>query len=193
MKITLSILLLSLSNILFAQNANEICALNIGTEIPSAIIRSVDGNEIDVKSISSERPTIIVFYRGGWCPYCTRHLSEIRDIQKEIDVLGYQVIALSTDDVKDIPETIKSEKLSYKLYSDRDYNAMKAFGIAFTPTEDRLPVYGRVMKMDEKEVLVPVPAVFVVKDGVIMYRYVNPTYSTRISSDMLLSALNSIK
>ena len=193
MKLLLSIFILTISNLLIAQNASEVCTLNIGSEVPSAIIKSIDGKEIDIKSISSEKPTIIVFYRGGWCPYCTRHLSELRKIQKEIDELGYQVIALSTDDIRDLPSTIKEEKLSYKLFSDRKYNAIKAFGIAFKPKEKRLPVYARVMKMLEKDILVPVPAVFVIKDGIIQYRYVNPIYSTRISSEMLISALKAIK
>ena len=193
MKTALSIILITFSYLSFAQSASEICPLNIGSEVPSAIITSLDNKKVDVKSITSSQPTVIVFYRGGWCPYCTKHLSELREIQQEISDLGYQVIALSTDDIKELPVTLKEQKLTYKLFSDRKYNAMNAFGISFKPKQKRLPVYARVMKMTEREVLVPVPAVFVIKEGVIKYKYVNPTYSTRLSSEMLLSALKSIK
>ena len=193
MKSSLTTLFVIFSFFLFAQEAKDICSLNIGTEIPSAIIKSVDGEEVDLKKIASEKPTIILFYRGGWCPYCTRHLTEIRKIEYKIKELGFQVLALSTDDVKSIPETIKKQKLGYTLYSDRSYNAMNAFGISFVPSKDRMPSYVKVMEMDEDDIRVPVPAVFIVKEGVIQYRYVNPNYKSRITSEMLLSTLNSLK
>lgn len=186
-------ILLLISWLGYSQTATEVCALNIGVEVPSAKITSVEGKEVDVKEIVSNKPTVLVFYRGGWCPYCTKHLSELRDIEKDINDLGYQIAALSTDAVDRIPETTKSEKISYQLYSDRKYNAMNAFGIGFTPKTGRLPIYSRVMEMLEEEVLVPVPSLFVIEEGKIVYRYVNPNYSTRISSDLILSVLKSLK
>lgn len=175
-----------------AQTAQEVCAINIGEEVPSASITTTEGKKLDIADIAKEQPTIILFYRGGWCPYCTRHLTEIRNIESDITDMGYRIIAISPDDINDLPETTKEQNLTYTLYSDRAYNAMEAFGIAFTPSEKRLPTYAKVMKMKEEDVRVPVPAVFVVKDGVIQYRYVNPNYSVRLSGEMLLAALKSI-
>jgi len=181
------------SSILLAQTASEVCALNIGSEVPSVLLKSLKGEEVDIRTISAEKPTVLIFYRGGWCPYCTKHLSEIAGIEDQIKELGYQLVGISPDDIKDIPKTVNNQKIPYLLYSDRSYDVMNAFGISFKPSEKRITTYANVMKMSEKDVMVPVPSIFVIKNGVIQYRYVNPNYSTRISSEMLLAALKSLK
>ncbi len=177
----------------FAQSASEVCALNIGSQIPSVKIQNTESETVDLNEVVSAKPTVLIFYRGGWCPYCTRHLSAVQKMEKEILDMGYQIVAVSPDRVKDLPSTMKKEKLNYELYSDAKYDAMKAMGIAFKPSEKRLPVYARVMKLAEKDVMVPVPAVFIIKDGEIQYRYVNPIYSSRLTNEMLLAALKSLK
>ena len=61
-----------------AKSAEDICPVKIGTEIPSALIKSINGNELDIKEIAKDQKSIIIFYRGGWCPYCLSliHISE---------------------------------------------------------------------------------------------------------------------
>ena len=44
------------------------------------------------------------------------------------------------------------------------------------------------------EGFLPVPAVFVVDtSGTILFEYINPDYSTRISTELLLAVLNELK
>jgi peroxiredoxin len=45
----------------------------------------------------SGQPAILVFYRGGWCPYCNLQLSELRLVESEAKALGYRMIAISPD------------------------------------------------------------------------------------------------
>ncbi len=189
----LSLTITITSMIAKSQVASEVCALNIGTECPSAKVQQVDGTVIDLKEYCADQPTVLVFYRGGWCPYCTDHLAALNSVENEIKEMGYNVVAISPDDVKTYPEFLKKEKLNYTLISDYQDEAMKAFGVAFHPSEKRIGIYSRVMKKPEENLLVPVPAIFVIKDGVILYRYVNPNYSVRISNDMLIAALKSLK
>ena len=193
MKISISILLIIVQMGVFAQDAREICPINIGKEIPEVNIKSVENKIIDLKNLCSTKPTVIVFYRGGWCPYCTRHLTALRELNNKIIDMGYQIIALSPDKVEDIPETVKNQNIGYQLFSDRKYEAMNAFGNSFKPTPKRMNSYTRVMKMLEKDILVPVPSIFIIKDGKVKYKYVNPDYTTRISSEMLMAAIKSLK
>ena len=44
----------------------DICPILLGTEVPSVEVRSVDGDPLDLKVAVQERPTILIFYRGGW-------------------------------------------------------------------------------------------------------------------------------
>lgn len=54
-----------------------------------------------------EKPSIILFYRGGWCPYCNRQLAELKNIEQDLVDLGYQVLAISPES----PDRLQEQKL----------------------------------------------------------------------------------
>ena len=67
------------------------------------------------------------------------------------------------------------DKLNYTLYSDSNFDLIKAMGLAF---------------LDGDSDLNPVPALFVVEtDGTIVFEYISPNYKQRISSNLLLDVL----
>ncbi|HUP25133.1 MAG TPA: hypothetical protein VNB06_19610 [Thermoanaerobaculia bacterium] len=49
-----------------AGSPTEIRPLLIGSEVPSAEVRSVDGQAADLREIVLGKPTLLLFYRGGW-------------------------------------------------------------------------------------------------------------------------------
>lgn len=177
-----------------AKSAEDICPIKIGTEVPSATIRTIEGNEIDIREVIKGQKAIVIFYRGGWCPYCNLHLSELQNIEGDLLKLGYKIIAISMDKPENLSATIDKHGMKYELYSDSRANACEAFGIAFTVENDyvnKLKSY----KMDleassgEKHHILPVPSVFLTDDsGKIKFEYVNPDYKVRLNSDLLLKA-----
>jgi peroxiredoxin len=54
-------------------------------------------------------PTIVIFYRGGWCPYCNMQLSDLRLVVSgaELREQGFEIVFLSTDPAP-IPRTSDS-------------------------------------------------------------------------------------
>ena len=48
------------------QSAEEIRPLMIGAELPSAQVRALDGEAIDLRDAVGDRPALLIFYRGGW-------------------------------------------------------------------------------------------------------------------------------
>jgi cytochrome oxidase Cu insertion factor (SCO1/SenC/PrrC family) len=50
-----------------AENAVDISPLLIGEEIPDITLISTDGKQVTLASITGEKPSILLFYRGGWC------------------------------------------------------------------------------------------------------------------------------
>jgi len=37
------------------------------------------------------------FFRGGWCPYCNLHLSEMRLVEKQLKEMGFNIWFISID------------------------------------------------------------------------------------------------
>lgn len=178
----------------YAEDAQQVTPALTGTTIPDANVKTVDGETISIKEIVSQKPTVLIFYRGSWCPYCNKHLAELQKAEQQLVDMGYQILAVSPDQPKHLKTSISKHELSYRLLSDSPMNLSKAFGLAFK-VDDRTVERYKENGIDlEKNSgydhhLLPVPAVFLVNpDGLITFQYVNPNYKTRIKSEVLLSA-----
>lgn len=119
---------------------------------------------------------------------------QLREKESQFTELGFQIIGISPDQPSKIRETIEKQSIRFTLLSDRSMRAAAALGIAYKvddPTLKALAQYGVDLAAWSGEVhhLLPVPAVFVVSStGAIQFQYVNPDYSVRVDSDLLLAA-----
>ena len=174
--------------------AEDISPILIGETLPNAIFQNAEGKSVQLKAILEEKPTVLVFYRGGWCPYCNVQLSGLVEIEQDILELGYQIVAVSPDDYKNLQSTIENNSTKYKLLSDPNGRFIQEIGIAFkTSSSLREYITGKGQKGETSKVM-PAPTVMIVdKKGVIKFEYINPNYKERISGEMLLSVLRTIK
>lgn len=190
-----SLLLVSQTS-LFAQsipkNANEISPLLVGEMIPESNLETLEGTTITLKEITSKKPTVLVMFRGGWCPYCNAQLIDLRKSLTAIDSLGFQLVAISPDSFKKSRENLQKNNLNFTLLSDLDRTAMIGFGIAYqapTSVVKEIKTYSEGKNLD----LIPVPSVYVISQkGEILFEYINPDFTTRISSKLLLSVLKGL-
>lgn len=193
MKINNLILMLFISISTFAQIAEtpeEVSPLLIGEKVPDTTeIRSIENVKIPLREIVGKQPTLLLFYRGGWCPFCNAHLAEVGEITSEIKALGYQIIAVSPDSPEKIKESLEKQDLDYELYSDANGNLTKAMGLAFKSPEK----YGSMLSTfsgGENPGFLPVPALFVLDtEGTILFEYISPDYKQRIAAPLLLEVL----
>lgn len=200
-KLFVSCFLLFYSFSLQAQDtAYDICPIKNSETVPEAQVYDVYGKQMDLKQYIGERPVVLVFYRGGWCPYCIRHLSALQEVKSEIDALGYELVAITPDDYARLDSTVvRSGTLDYKLFSDKNINAINAFGIGWKIDDVLYKKYKDQYGMDtewwtgSKHHVLPVPAIFIIKDGKIAYQHVNPKYSDRLSPEVLLAMLASLE
>lgn len=174
-------------------NAEDISPLLIGEQIPEANLLNINGKEVKIIDIIKEKPTVLVFYRGGWCPYCNTQLSGLAESEKEILELGFQIVAISPDHYESLKPTVDKGEFNYNIYSDSSSRLIQAIGIGFeTPEKAK----GYIFKKTNKEAtdVLPVPAVFILDTkGKILFEYINPDYSTRLSSELLLANLKALK
>jgi len=178
-----------------ARSAEEICPILIGDSVPELMLRTVDGKLFNLNEAIRNKPTVLIFYRGGWCPYCSKHLGQLQAIETEIIKSGFQIIAISPDRPGKLIESIDKHKMNYLLLADSNMAGAKAFGIAFKLDEATIKKYDRfgidlVDASGEKHYSLPVPAVFVIgTDGIIKFGYVNPNYKVRLDANILLNVV----
>lgn len=177
-----------------ALSADAICPIKIGMELPVLTLTTSEGKSFNVNKAIQLKPTVLVIYRGGWCPYCSKQLKQLKEIEPKLLSLGYQILAISTDKPEKLQETLTKEKLNYTLLSDSKMTACSTLGIAFKVEEEVVKKY-KSHNMDletasgEKHHLLPVPSVFIVgTDGIIKFSYINPNYKVRLDPDVMLAA-----
>ncbi len=174
--------------------------LKTGDRAPGFTVRTVDDEPYEFNPDNLENPTVLISFRGGWCPYCNMHLSELRTVIPEIRASGYDVLFLSNDRPELLYSSLKLETqeaidgLDYVILSDADIHAARALGTAFRIDKDmkgRFDKRGRDYadsSIDKYDALA-VPAVYVIdQSGEIVFDFVEPDYSVRLSADELLSA-----
>jgi len=180
--------------------AEDITPVKAGDRAPAFTVRTVNDEPYHFDPDGLERPTILITFRGGWCPYCNMHLSELRHVIPGLKDGGFDVLFLSNDRPELLYESLKKETqesidgLDYKILSDADLNAARALGTAFT-VSDRL-IQRRNEKGDDieessidKYKALAVPAVVLVDlSGEISFFYANPDYKVRLSADELQRA-----
>lgn len=172
------------SNPLFAQvadKAENIAPLLIGEKIPSANVLDAQGKSYDLSILLGQKPTVLVFYRGSWCPYCNKQLAGLAEKDQAIIDLGYQIIAISPDKYQELQALGEKNKVNYSLYSDPNANLITEMGIAFGKKEDRFGI-------------LPVPTLMIVNTaGEILFEHINPNFRSRIEPELIIAVLKNLK
>lgn len=191
----LSLLLASFSQAGEApSSASAVRPLMIGAAMPDPAVRRLDGEPARLRAILGGKPAVVVFYRGGWCPYCNAHLRELKDAQAGLDELGYRTVAISPDRPEELAKTLGKHALPYTLLSDSKMEAARSFGLAFRVDDETVKKYlGYGIDLEkssgEKHHWLPVPGLFLADaKGVITFVYANPDYKTRLRAPALLAA-----
>ncbi len=182
-----------------AASADHIQPLKSGEKAPSFVVLDAQGKEFAFDPNALDRPAVLVTFRGGWCPFCNMHLSELRTVVPDIAALGVDVLFLSGDRPEMLYASLKQDTqddiadLGYRIYSDADAQAAIALGIAFKASERTIK--GRQDKGQDiedssmlKHGVMPVPAVYAIDtSGMIRFDFVEPNYKVRLPADELLA------
>lgn len=178
-----------------APSPKDIVPLTVGATVPTAMVTTLDGAPADLAALVREKPTVLIFYRGSWCPYCNTHLAALAELEPQLLALGFQILAVSPDGAAGLKKATEKNHLGYRLLSDTAGNAARAFGVAFRVDEKTVKTYtgyGIALAPIPGETdafWLPVPAVFIVgRDGAIQFAHTDPNYKARLSATDLLAA-----
>lgn len=180
-------------------SAEDAQPLMAGMQAPAFEVRTADGEPFIFDPEAMDKPVVLTFFRGGWCPYCNMHLSEMRHAESQLKELGFEVWFMSIDQPGVLVESLDEPDIGYTLFSDAKISATRAFGLAFRVDDsiiERYQGYGIDLEAasGEDHHVLPVPATFVIgQDGIITFAYANPSYDIRLSPDVLLAAAKAYK
>jgi peroxiredoxin len=179
--------------------AQDVRPLAVGDSAPDGALVTIKGKSIEFKKLIDRKRSVVIFYRGGWCPYCNVQMGQLVKIEPELAKMGYQLLAISSDKPQKLKESLGKRQINYTLLSDQAMQLTRKFGLAYQVSRETLA------KMQERGIsldsstgnslhMLPVPAAFVVdKKGIIRFVYFNPDIKIRVNPDDLLKAAGEAK
>ena len=166
-----------------------------GMSMPAFSASNPDGNERRYAPGELERPLVVTFYRGGWCPYCSRQLMAYLPLEEKLVGLGYDLLFISPDRPEVSKKHLMDADFDMTLLSDSDMEIARGFGLAFRVDDETVARYLEKHQIDiegdsgRDHHYLPVPATYIIgTDGVVRFMYANPNYRVRLDPTVLLSA-----
>jgi len=182
-----------------ASEATAVTPILPGSAAPEVSLLDHQGTQTSLHQALNGKPTLLVFYRGGWCPYCNMQLSALHKLVPDLAGHGFQLIAVSPDRPEELSRTLEKTELDYLLLSDSQAELMQAFGIAFKVDDETIEKYkGYNIDLEqasgESHHALPVPSVFVIDAaGVVQFGYSNPDYRTRVPERIVRAAIEAVE
>jgi peroxiredoxin len=191
MRLFLVILFSAILNMVSAQSAGSM--LKVGNTAPDFSGIDQSGTQIMLGESLKSGPVVLIFFRGSWCPYCNRHLSQLQDSLSLIIEKGASVITVSPQLSEYAEKTIDKTGATFSILHDKDYKIMDDYHVSFQLDEKTIRRYSR-FNLDEvngnEDNMLPVPATFIIdKDGKIVYIQYDPDYKNRSTVAEILNYL----
>jgi peroxiredoxin len=174
-------------------------AVSVGDRLAPFALPDATGRTRTLAELTADGPAVIVFYRGGWCPYCNLTLRTYeRDLLPKLDAYPARLVAISPETPDASLSTQEKAELSYTVLSDAGAALAAALGITFAPSEEGLAAQRalgvdiRTTRADGGTVL-PMPTVLIVdRDQTVRFVDIDPDYTGRTEVSDILAALETL-
>ena len=181
-----------------AASPGQVQPVLIGHSVADAALRDEQGEPASLAGALGGKPTVIVFYRGGWCPFCNLELQALQSRLQEIRSLGATLIGISPETPNNSLTTAEKHQLDFDVLSDLGNKTARDYGLIFTVYEEMRPLYLK-WELDVPAVNgdnsweLPVPATYLIdKDRVVRAAHVDKDYTKRMEPDLILAELRKL-
>jgi peroxiredoxin len=190
----------------FSRNAQQLHvrgvpagAMKVGDALASFTLRNAMGEPVSSDDLVATGPTVLVFYRGGWCPYCNLALRTYqRELLPQLDKWRATLAAISPQTPDQSLSTTEKAALNFEVLSDSGCRLARRIGIVFEQADEVLAAQRRlgldVAKVnDEDSTQLPMPTVLIVdQHHTVRFVDVHPDYTSRTEVADIVAALGAM-
>jgi peroxiredoxin len=167
-----------------------------GSALPDGKLLDVGGRPTTLGQHLGGKPAVIVFYRGGWCPYCNIALRTYQaQLVPALAERGIGLVAVGPEAPDGSLSTKESKELTFTVLSDPGNQIAGQLGILTAPS-DGARAAQLELGLDLTQVnadgttALPMPTVVIADaDGVIRWIDVHPDYTTGTETSHILQAV----
>lgn len=173
-------------------------AKSVGDRAPMFRLPAADGGSIGLASLLTEGPVVIVWYRGGWCPYCNIQLQAWQSSLDDLDAAGGTLVAISPETPDNSLTTREKNELAFHVLTDAGNGVARAFGIVYTlprPIQQQFNEgFGLNRWNADESGELPLSATYVIgRDGVVRYAHLDADYRNRAEPSEVIAAVRAAR
>ena len=158
--------------------------LNKGQRLPRLEFEYEDGCPTNSDNFRGYK-SILLFYRGNWCPLCMAQIKEIADSYKVLKAKGIQTILISPQPHSQTKKLADKYDVDFKFLVDKDNKVARQLDIV---SENGLPAGLQLLGYSSDTVL---PTVILVDEhGLIIHSDLTENYRVRPEPDELMGYFN---
>jgi peroxiredoxin len=161
----------------------EIDRVQVGARAPDFTLAKYGGGTTTLSSFRGKKTVVLVFYRGYWCPFCIRQLTEMRQLLDADLKRNTELLVVSVDGPEGTKQAVTRISADgaapdYTFLSDPDHAVIARYGI-MNPNGG-----GRG---------IPHPATYVIDpSGVVRWRDIETDYKVRPANGAIVTAIRAI-
>ena len=172
----------------------ESSAKQVGDAAVDAELVGWDGKTVKLSELWKQGPIILMWYRGGWCPYCSVQLRAMQQSLDNIESAGAHLVVLTPELPEKAKETADANDLAIVALHDKDNALAKKYGILFQIPEPIAPIYREKLKLGSytgnQRMELPLAATYVIdKSGNITYAFLDADYKKRAEPADVIAAV----
>jgi peroxiredoxin len=172
--------------------------IETGATLPDADLLDPHGNPTSLYQALGGQITVVVFYRGTWCPYCNIALKTYQTMVSELARRNVGLAAISPQTPDGSLTMAEKNELTFTVLSDPGNRLARAAGILTAPSDEaraaqlQLGLDLTTVNADGT-VTLPMPTTIIVDtDHVVRWIDVHPDYTTRSEPNQILDALDTL-
>lgn len=173
-------------------------AINVGDYAPEFVLMSAVGEEVRLYDTLLAGPVVLVWYRGGWCPYCNLQLKQLQERLADIKAAGGQVIAISPE-LPDKGMTSKERNnLAFQVLSDINNKVADNYKLAYNVPKNVVDHYDLSYTLNEyngedAQSRLPLAVTYVIdRSGLVEFAFLDADYTKRAKPDDIIEVLQRI-
>lgn len=170
--------------------------LKVGDKAPGFTGYDQFGKQTELKKLLEKGPVVLFFYRGKWCPVCSRYLNNYQDSLNLITDQGVSFVAITPESIENVEQTVKIHNITFTVVYDCQEKIMSDYDVMFSVTKAYQDVVLSKLSVDiaknnGREVAhLPVPATYIInKEGIIVAVQFDPDYQNRASVKWIIRNL----
>lgn len=106
-------------------------ALQVGDAMPEFELTDASGTKVKSADLLATGPAVIVFHRGGWCPYCDLTIRAYQRAEADFRAAGVKLVAIAPEPADKAAATIAQTGARFDLLSDPGCQVASLFGVAY--------------------------------------------------------------